>query len=213
VPLLIKAPRQGEGSIDERNLRSPDLLPTIADHLGVSIPWRIDGTSMRRAEADRGPVKRNRDHSISLDDAWELLRRESFTLPHSSRTPAEHPYPFGPRPDLLGMLVSELPVGAPAEGVARLDLPNAFSERVDAVDGPLPALVSGVVGGGFPDDGVVVVAVNGRVAGVSPVFRDLNSAPRFATLVPDAYFRGGRNRLRLFQLQGDVLRPLTPSPT
>jgi arylsulfatase A-like enzyme len=43
VPLLIKAPGQRKGGVDDTPLETTDVLPTIAAELGVRIPWRLDG--------------------------------------------------------------------------------------------------------------------------------------------------------------------------
>jgi arylsulfatase A-like enzyme len=43
VPMLLKAPGQTRGRIDDRNWEHVDLLPTIADVAGLSIPWKVDG--------------------------------------------------------------------------------------------------------------------------------------------------------------------------
>ncbi len=43
VPLIIKSPGQTEGRIDDSNLMSIDVLPTIAQELGVTIDWEVDG--------------------------------------------------------------------------------------------------------------------------------------------------------------------------
>src|SRR6266540_2657827 len=45
VPLFIKTPHQTKGRIDDRNWEHVDLLPTIADLLDVSVPWKVDGFS------------------------------------------------------------------------------------------------------------------------------------------------------------------------
>ncbi len=45
VPLLIKAPQQTKGRVDDRNWEHVDLVPTVADALGIQVPWRIDGVS------------------------------------------------------------------------------------------------------------------------------------------------------------------------
>ncbi len=43
APLIIKSPGQTEGRIDDSNLMSIDILPTIADEIGVQIDWEVDG--------------------------------------------------------------------------------------------------------------------------------------------------------------------------
>lgn len=46
VPLFIKLPGQKKGEMDLRNAETVDVLPTIADALGVSLPWQVDGCSL-----------------------------------------------------------------------------------------------------------------------------------------------------------------------
>lgn len=43
IPLFIKAPGQLRGQISDAPVETVDILPTIADMLSVSIPWKIDG--------------------------------------------------------------------------------------------------------------------------------------------------------------------------
>ena len=46
VPLFIKAPYQRIGHISGRPAKTIDILPTIADILGIEIPWPINGSSL-----------------------------------------------------------------------------------------------------------------------------------------------------------------------
>ena len=50
VPLFIKAPHQTKGSVNFRNVETIDILPTIADYLGVRIQWS-DGSSLLNRDA------------------------------------------------------------------------------------------------------------------------------------------------------------------
>jgi arylsulfatase A-like enzyme len=50
VPLFVKTPRERAGRVDDRSARTIDVVPTIAAVLGVRIPWRIDGSSLLRAD-------------------------------------------------------------------------------------------------------------------------------------------------------------------
>ncbi|HEV8066299.1 MAG TPA: sulfatase-like hydrolase/transferase [Planctomycetaceae bacterium] len=43
VPLFIKLPGQKEGRIDDRNVESVDILPTIAETLGIELSEPVDG--------------------------------------------------------------------------------------------------------------------------------------------------------------------------
>jgi hypothetical protein len=50
IPLFIKAPGQHRGRIDRRNVESIDVLPTLADLIGVEVPWPTDGCSLEDPE-------------------------------------------------------------------------------------------------------------------------------------------------------------------
>jgi len=46
VPLFIKLPGQKQGRIDDRNVESVDIFPTIADSLGIELSEPVDGISV-----------------------------------------------------------------------------------------------------------------------------------------------------------------------
>src|SRR3954454_2694205 len=51
VPFFVKLPGQKDGRVDDRAVRTIDVLPTIAKAAGVRLPWRADGMP-----ADARPV-------------------------------------------------------------------------------------------------------------------------------------------------------------
>src|SRR5918994_458699 len=61
TPLIVKSPGQDEGAVDDVNITTADVLPTIADDLGIDVPWEFDGQPA--AEIDRPSTK-------SIDD-WK----------------------------------------------------------------------------------------------------------------------------------------------
>ncbi len=46
MPLFVKYPGQDGGEIDDRPAHTVDILPTIADVVGVEPPWEVDGISL-----------------------------------------------------------------------------------------------------------------------------------------------------------------------
>jgi hypothetical protein len=46
VPLFIKLPGQTSGAVSDANVESVDILPTIAEILGLTLPEPVDGTSV-----------------------------------------------------------------------------------------------------------------------------------------------------------------------
>jgi hypothetical protein len=57
VPLFVKLPRQRTGRVSDRNVELVDVLPTIAQTLGIAVPWRMDGRSVFDEQA---PERRNK---------------------------------------------------------------------------------------------------------------------------------------------------------
>lgn len=51
IPLIIKYPRQTTGRVVDWNAGHVDLLPTILDSVGASVPEGVHGTSLRSLEA------------------------------------------------------------------------------------------------------------------------------------------------------------------
>ena len=46
MPLFVKLPHQSKGRVVQAPARTIDIFPTIADVLGVRIPWHVDGRSL-----------------------------------------------------------------------------------------------------------------------------------------------------------------------
>jgi hypothetical protein len=210
TPLMIKAPGQARGRVDDANVQSIDLLPTIASEIGVRIPWKVDGQPAFRPR--RSARKTFFTTSLVAFKETELGERGSVDaqeglqrmLAGSSRAfgpDADADWAFaraGPYGAIVGRRVDELAVGGPSPLEVKIDDPGAFAD-VD-LRRPLPGLVLGNVVS--EADGVVAVTVNGRVAGVSGTFKDNKGPRRFGVLVPDFLFVNGRNDVRLFAVDG-----------
>ena len=57
IPLFVKYPGQTQGRVvDSRHASTLDIVPTIADTLGVTLPWHVDGTSLLKGGAGSGVV-------------------------------------------------------------------------------------------------------------------------------------------------------------
>jgi len=58
APLIIKRPYQSTGNIDDSNMMAYDLVPALADVLGIEIPWQSKGCPPgHKCIADRGDEK------------------------------------------------------------------------------------------------------------------------------------------------------------
>jgi sulfatase-like protein len=160
VPFFVKRPGQRSGKVDDRAVRTIDVLPTIADAAGVRVPWKADGMP-----ADRRPV--DPDAEIDVSHAGEPALTEPLSAvlaKRDERDEAEVPllregvWAIGPRPDLLGRRV--------APGTRRLTDP----------------FVSGRADGVAPGT-AIAVAVDGRVAATTRAYRD-GGRTAYDALVP-----------------------------
>ena len=198
VPLLLKAPGQRQGRVDDRNWEQVDLLPTVSSILHVTVPWKMDGFDETGA-----PARTRREkwwynipgHSEVRDGPsnWAIvLRGETDTLVRASQG-VRGLYRFGSFADLVyGPPSAVGPVTGTAAS-AELDDWDRY-KRVEPRSGQVPALVSGKFATPpEPEDTSVLVAVNGKVGGESRLFapRPGEAANSFAVIVPDFFFKAG----------------------
>lgn len=219
TPLLVKAPGQTAGAVDDRNILSVDVVPTIADMLGVEIPWSVDGISAVGGHERDGATKPFADDPTNLlqpeegEDLVEVDARAGF-----ARVLAADPVEWtGPdavwkrtvHGDLLGRTVDDLAVGAAADGDVRVDGSGRY-RRVD-LDEPLPLEVVGRTQLG--EGTYVAYAVNGTIGAVTAVQPSAGSGPRLVLgMIPPDLLADGANELTAYVIDGavgqEVLHPL-----
>jgi hypothetical protein len=113
---------------------------------------------------------------------------------------------------LVGSRVDDAEVRDDAPASVVIDDVGRFDDVDANGGGELPGLVTGALSA--RETRPVVVALNGRVAGVSSLFEDRDRANSFAVVVPETFFRPGRNDLRCYLLDGTVDAPvLLPLPS
>lgn len=200
VPLFVKYPNQRGGRIDDRGVRTVDILPTIADVLRIDLPWKLDGRSLRDEGMRRTEVvvhQRGGDPVVAPLGLVERERRETVRRQFAAFGEGRDSlFDVGANVQLLGKPVDPRWPRQP-ESHARLDVPSAFA-AVDLSSGFLPARVSGEIEGRkLPPQTELAVAVNGRIAGLAIVFDDYGRQ-RFSALVPGSVFRDGANTVELF---------------
>ena len=205
VPLLIKAPRQQRGSIDDSNIQSVDVMPTIASMLNVKLTWTPEG---RAAGASVVPsTKTIRYGGARLEAAVEaavLAEKRDAAVARKIALFGDRPgwrSAAASRGDLIGRRVDDLDV---AEGPWQAVVDDAglwFS--VDPASSRVPGLLTGRVrdARGGPVDADIAIAVGGVVTAVARTYRQ-EDAPRgsWAAVVNPALFAKGRSDLRVYVL-------------
>jgi hypothetical protein len=218
VPQFIKAPNQDDGVVDDRNWEQVDLLPTIADLLGIQVPWTMEGSSQtgkptrQRSEKWWYDVPGHRKVRDGPANWKVVLAGETDTLVRGADG-VRGLYRFGAAADLVYRDPASVgPIGGdPATAV--LDDGRLFG-TIDPGSGKVPALVSGRLASPPPAGASVLVAVNGQIGGVSSLFPERPGEPavRFAAITPDFLWKpgDGRPQLQLYLLDRGGGPPLQP---
>lgn len=204
VPLFVKYPHQKQGREDRRAAETIDVLPTIADVLGIDLPWRFDGHSLRAA-----PVARNvrvgrfdRPDIVASPDAVSagllaVARRNVAWLGEG----ADSLYRIGPRKDLLGRSVAALPtlVASGARvGIGR----QADLEHVHKASGYVPAhFLARISWDSLRPAENIAIAVNGRIAAVTRPF-PTHGETWVDAMIDENLLHDGRNDVRVYAVRG-----------
>jgi hypothetical protein len=228
-PLFIKAPGQRRGRVDRSYVRTIDIVPTMADILGIRINWRHQGRSAFSREVRRRRLVRlpNREFTrIITIGAAELERRRRANLRAQARLfgsgvhsklvfgdPFASVYRAVPHRELLGRPVATLEQGRRGRLRATVATAN-LTRSVNLRSSLLPNHIAGrLTGGRRGATRDVAVAVNGVVQSVGHTFFLARSPTEtFTVLVPEGALRQGRNDVRVFALsrrgRGVLLTPL-----
>lgn len=220
TPLFVKAPGQTEARVDDANVLGVDVVPTIADELGVDLPWDVDG--MPAADAgSRGDTKlfqANSNNQIEPDGDGPLIEIADTAAAFADVLAADPLEWDGPdavwrrtsHGELFGRRVDDLSVGEPADVTVSVDrLGDIAGAR--AGDRPLVEVVGDAE---LPQGAVVAYAVDGTVAAVTTVEPPVGPGAHGLVhgLVPPRLLDGD-NDLAAYLVEGpvgdEVLRPVT----
>jgi hypothetical protein len=185
VPLFVKQPGQRQGRVTDRNWEHVDLVPTLADLLGIRAPCRPDGFSQAGTVAPRTRTDKwffsapgRRQRFDGPENLARALRGVTDRLVRPGRGYRGW-FQTGRFADLVGRRPGEVGVDSAPAGAARVDDLGALG-RVDLESGTVPAQVAGRVSlaAGIPARPAVAVAVNGVIGGVSETFRPQRDGTR-----------------------------------
>ena len=217
IPLFIKAPGQRSGRTDDSNVRTVDIVPTLAAHLGLEPRWTTAGRSLEDrggAASDSVDVTTVFDKTTSVPFARFVEARDAVTAGILAT--------FGPGVDglfedpedrdLVGRTVGAL-ASAPASDVTvEFDSPGQLAD-VDPGARIAPIGVSGRLSGAGAARLRLAIAVNGRICTVTHAYLDRGELV-FTALVPPSALRPGSNAVAGFAVGGRPGKPtLTPLRT
>jgi len=206
VPLLIRYPGQTRGEIDDRPVQTIDILPTIADVMGVTLADAIDGQSLLGDDweapirAMAGVEEFDFASSLDLDGAIGMLDR---AVP--SGTVAADAYGIGAARSLVGKPVKSAELGPESRVEVDPMMQHLYSNiRLDG--GFVPVRFLATVDGA--DRGAhIVIALNGVVAG-SGIVTELLGSDGIAVMLDPETFAEGANTITAYELEDGRLRPV-----
>jgi hypothetical protein len=207
VPLLIKTPHQRDGVVSDRNVETIDILPTIADLLGIQIPWSVDGCSAvdRNCPERNGKVFDRRPFVVDLRPEDSLQRKLAL---FGSGTKRNGLFTIGPYARLVGRRVTDLGVRGAVEGnILLIPMP----EWVKNADPEIfsPARITGFWHFSDKIKGTpyVAISVNGTIQAVAPVLPDDDGKSMFSAMVPEETVQGDRKDFQFFLVKGSLVDP------
>jgi hypothetical protein len=203
IPLFVKYPGQHRSRVDLRDAQTIDIVPTIADTLGVDIPWQVDGRSLQSKPLERTITVLGFDQKPVHGEADAVHAGVMATARRNAAAFGEGKdsmYELGPHKELLGRSVASF--GPVRVGGSSVDLDNPWQfDHVRTRSPFVPARIVGSIGHrslavGSP----LAVAVNGRVAATTKAFA-FHGSTRFAVLVPESVFHDGKNAVDVYAVR------------
>lgn len=221
TPLFVKAPNQSTAEVLDDNALSIDIVPTVADIVGVEPDWDVHGVSLL-GEGRTDPVKaahsveadqfdRHRDDGLVLLDADGLAAIRGGTRPEAGDE--LRAWRYGRHGDLLGRRVDELGECAPGPAVD-YEPPDGWEDftrgQLDRSE-PLPVWHQATVDADGPLD--VAAVLGDRVVSWGVARPVEGGGAEVGLLLTEPLLDGVEGTPRLFEVtvgDGCRLAPLRP---
>lgn len=207
VPLFIKMPGQRTGAIDDSNVETVDIVPTIADALNIQLTYEVDGSSLLDKNRPIRQGKKARPIGGRTLETYPTnieLTGVDTTIDMFGVYP-EDIYRHGPDPKLIDRSVRGFK--QVENSSFRLDL--RLGENIEALnpeDAVIPARVFGIfhVSEGLKIDEAMplAVAVNGTIAATVWSYRETGKT-LFSAMLPEQAFAAGKNEITIYAIGHD----------
>jgi hypothetical protein len=206
VPLFIKLPGQKEGRIDDRNVESVDIFPTIAESLGIDLLEPVDGIPV--SQERRRPRKTlYYDGSMTVIEpdlpqrrAAVLRQFELFGHDDLDQLPpsiATHPEWHGR--GIASFVVEGEPAQATLSDPLRDQLSSSKYSRVKGVETSRSFLKGEFDGSALPETTAeLIVTVDGLVRDSGMTFQLYGNRHGFEFLLPKSAVQNASDVVRLY---------------
>jgi hypothetical protein len=221
TPLFFKLPGQTKGLVDDRLARTTDVLPTVADVLGVTIPWKVAGRSLLGAPRPNGKftmvhwkidATRPEGRFNTVDGVAGFAKVLQGRAAPPDTDAATRLYRVGRYGALVGRPAAPLRGrGRSAHALVVTD-PTRFANVNPAAPVAPWLWILGAAPAGATDVPLAIV-VNGVVAATTQTVGTDGPAAWWAP-IPPQYFHAGANAVEVDEIRGTPASPtLVPSAT
>jgi len=212
-PFFVKQANQRDGTIDDTPLSSVDVLPTMADVLGVTVPWDLPGSSGFDLDAEHPddrpfyvfkapPFQPDPDAVYETDGAAEFRRMLDSGSPPTTSALTDVLYDGFAHRRLVGQSVDDLRVATEASGVTASLNPSGLG-RGEPLELPPAVVIGRIEPDGLGAAPMIALAIDGVIEAVSPVLTYDGGDPAFAFAMPTIDARTGGDPVQLYLVSGD----------
>ena len=195
VPLFIKEPHQSEGHTSDREASLLDILPTIANIMGIPGSGKFQGRDLFSQDST------DTADSVNPYPGYPNLERKLALFGSGDVSGL---YSLGEHRQLLGRSRNDIAIRLSENLTFEID--RSIDLAYVDLDNPLiPAQISGKIKGWTEDHevGSLALMLNGRVVATSRPYKE-GADLRFSILVPEAGFTASStNNVELFRIQHD----------
>lgn len=144
APLFIKEPGQRDPAVNDDNVLSVDVAPTVADLAGVDLDWSIDGISLvteRRADPTKlSHTVDSEPFAVQRGNDVVELETDGLTAVIGAARAGEgsddlRPWRHGRHGDLIGRRVEDLGLCGPAPA-ATYEPPAGWADYAEGTEAP-----------------------------------------------------------------------------
>lgn len=205
VPVFIKLPGQSRGAVSDRNVETTDILPTIADTLGLPKDASWDGESLldstlpaRQRKLVRGAI----DTVLDPDFPQRFRYVDRMVSVFGTGDSNDRLHALHLEPELIGRTVASLAAGSPSG--LKTSLIAGGATRDPQVPNVVPCALHGRLATAA-DDAVehrIAVALNGIILATTRTSVDRHCWQEWSALLPEEAYQNGQNELQVFELTG-----------
>jgi hypothetical protein len=198
VPLFVKFPKQNYSGVTDAEVKTTDILPTIAEVLGADINWDLDGTSVLSTLL---ATNESSNDSAQFQASQTLLKKHQlFNLSE----PSSDFFNIGALDELVGKNTGEFELIEEAGVSYQLDRFAAL-QALNLSSPILPAMFTGsLISPATPlNDMNLAIVIDDTIVAVTKSY-EYNNETLFSAMIRESQLHNGRNEVSIFEIHEGV---------